>query len=83
MIAIISGDDGANVNFAPVEKHPGFPREVLGLNTFGYRWFRKPLDSVPFSRAAVPAVEWRGVLLIPNGEVRPRVRTNEVWALQW
>lgn len=36
---------------------------------------------VPFSRATVPVVQWGDRFVIPNGEVRPRVRTPEVWAL--
>ena len=40
------------------------------------------LDGVPFSRATVPAVPWLGRVVIPNGEVRPRVRTPEVWSVQ-
>jgi N-acetylneuraminate epimerase len=30
-ILIIGGDDGANVNFEPKSKHPGFPRDVLAF----------------------------------------------------
>jgi N-acetylneuraminic acid mutarotase len=80
-LAVISGDDGLNVEFQPLREHPGFPREILGYNTPGNRWQR--LGDVPFSRATVPAVVWRKMIVIPNGEVRPRVRTNEVWALEF
>jgi N-acetylneuraminic acid mutarotase len=31
------------------------------------------------SRATVPVVEWRGFAVIPNGEMRPGVRSPEVW----
>jgi hypothetical protein len=29
----------------------------------------------------VPVVEWRGRAVIPGGEVRPGIRTPEVWTL--
>jgi N-acetylneuraminic acid mutarotase len=79
-LVILSGDDGLNVTFQPVEKHPGFPRDALLYDPKADAW--TVLDNVPFSRATVPAVAWLGRVLIPNGEVRPRVRTPEVWSLR-
>lgn len=78
-LLVFTGDDGLNVNFQPVEKHPGFPRNTLAYDTAKDAW--TVLDSLPFSRATVPAVQWLGRVVIPNGEARPRVRTPEVWAL--
>jgi N-acetylneuraminic acid mutarotase len=79
-LLIFSGDDGLNVAFQPVEKHPGFPRNVLIYDAPADAW--SVLDSLPFSRATVPAVSWLDRVVIPNGEVRPRIRTPEVWALR-
>lgn len=79
-VLVISGDDGANVKFSPAEDHPGFPREVLAYDVAGDSW--STAGEAPFSRATVPVVKWRNQFVIPNGEVRPRVRTPEVWALQ-
>lgn len=79
-LRIVTGDDGARVNFTPVREHPGFPRDVLAYDAVRDAWSRA--GEVPFSRATVTAVEWRGHYVIPNGEVRPRVRTPEVWALK-
>lgn len=79
-IFIVSGDDGVNVTFQPVEKHPGFPRDSLVLDVRAGSWATVP--GAPFSRATVPVTEWLGRFVIPNGEVRPRVRTPEVWALR-
>lgn len=78
-IFVVSGDDGANVAFEPVEKHPGFPRETLVFDVARGAW---SAEAAPFSRATVPVAEWLGRFVIPNGEVRPRVRTNEVWTLR-
>jgi len=77
---ILTGDDGLNVAFKPVEKHPGFPRNALVYNADTDEW--TVLDNVPFSRATAPMVKWHDRFVIPNGEVRPRVRTPEVWSLQ-
>ncbi len=78
-LAIFSGDDGLNVTFQPVKEHPGFPRNTLLYETKTDAW--TVVDNLPFSRATVPTVSWLGRVVVPNGEVRPRVRTPEVWAL--
>ncbi len=79
-LLILTGDDGRNVTFQPVEKHPGFPRNGLLYDAKADAW--SMLDNVPFSRATVPTVAWRDRVVIPNGEMRPRVRTPEVWSMQ-
>ena len=78
-LLVITGDDGANVTFQPIEQHPGFPRTVLAYDAAADRW--SAAGAAPFSRATVPVVAWRGRFIVPNGEVRPRVRTPEVWSL--
>jgi len=79
-LIIVSGDDGLNVTFQPIQKHPGFPQTALSYDAGRDVW--QVLDSVPISRATAPAVEWRDHVVVPNGEVRPRVRTPEVWWVQ-
>lgn len=79
-LLIVSGDDGSKVDFKPVSGHPGFPRDVLAYDTERDTW--TVAGEVPFSRATAPVVEWQGRFVIPNGEVRPRVRTPEVWATE-
>jgi len=79
-LVVLTGDDGLNVTFQPVEKHPGFPRNALSYDSAADAW--TVLDTVPISRATVPTVLWQDRMVIPNGEVRPRVRTPEVWSLR-
>ena len=79
-ILVITGDDGLNVTFEPLEKHPGFPRDTLVFDPREGVWSTVP--NAPFSRATVPVTEWQGQFVIPSGEVRPRVRTPEVWTLR-
>lgn len=79
-LLVLTGDDGLNVTFQPVQKHPGFPRNALSYDSSTDAW--TVLDGVPISRATAPTVLWRDRAVIPNGEVRPRVRTPEVWSLR-
>jgi N-acetylneuraminate epimerase len=79
-VTLFSGDDGENVNFTPVSQHPGFPRTALAYDPAKDAWTER--EGVPFSRATAPAVQWKDRLVIPNGEVRVRMRTPEVWSLQ-
>jgi len=79
-LLVFTGDDGANVDFSPIEKHPGFPQDMLCYEIASDTW--KNLGSIPLSRATAPTVLWRNRVVIPNGEVRPRVRTPEVWSLE-
>lgn len=79
-LLIVSGDDGANVMFTPVKDHPGFPRNILIYDAPADRWTIG--GETPLSRATAPVVWWQNAFTIPNGEVRPRVRTSEVWTMR-
>lgn len=79
-LLVMTGDDGTKVTFQPIEKHPGFPRNVLAYDAAADRW--NVAGDVPISRATVPLVRWNELFVIPNGEVRPRLRTPEVWSLR-
>jgi N-acetylneuraminic acid mutarotase len=77
-LTIFSGDDGKLVNHQPVRTHPGFPQQSLSYDVSKKTWVT---GSAPFSRATASTASWRGLYVVPNGEVRPRVRTPEVWSL--
>jgi N-acetylneuraminate epimerase len=79
-ILLIAGDDGSRVGFQPVEKHPGFPKRILAYDPMRDRWSEG--GETPAPRATVPTVEWNGAVVIPSGEVRPGVRSPEVWAIK-
>ncbi|MCX6905182.1 MAG: hypothetical protein NTW03_17230, partial [Verrucomicrobia bacterium] len=66
--------------FKPVEKHPGFSRNILGFDTRSGEW--KAMGETPAPRATVTAVPWGDAFVIPSGEVRPGVRSPEVWAMK-
>jgi len=77
-ILVLSGDDGTKVNFLPLDQHPGFARDVLAYDAAEDVWRR--VGEVPCTQVTVPTVVWRGRYVIPNGEIRPGVRTPEVWS---
>ena len=76
---LLAGDDGSLAGFTPIEKHPGFPRTILAYDPARDRW--SEAGEVPAARATVPCVGWRGAFIIPSGEVRPGVRSPEIWSL--
>jgi N-acetylneuraminic acid mutarotase len=77
-ILLIAGDDGSRVGFEPADRHPGFPGGILEFHPTPNHW--KEAGTTPAPRATVPCVEWRGRFVIPSGEVRPGVRSPEVWS---
>jgi N-acetylneuraminic acid mutarotase len=77
-ILIIGGDDGANVNFEPKSKHPGFPRSIMAFDLKTQSW--SEAGAVPFSLVTTNAVLWNDRLVIPGGEARPGVRSPQVWS---
>jgi N-acetylneuraminate epimerase len=79
-LLVLGGDDGANVNFEPKDKHPGFPREILAYDPGSDTWDRH--GDLPFSLVTTPAVEWNGQIIIAGGEARPGKRSPQVWSGQ-
>lgn len=77
-IYLIGGDDGTRAGFLPVDKHPGFSGAVLVYDIPTDSWSEEAKTPAP--RATVPAtMMWHGQFVIPSGEVRPGVRSPEVW----
>jgi len=77
-VLVLSGDDGTKVDFQPPDQHPGFPKDILAYDTKADTW--KVVGELPAAQVTVPAVFWRGRHVLPNGEIRPGVRTPEVWS---
>ena len=76
-LLIIGGDDGAQVNTPPKE-HKGFRRDVLAYDPKKDRW--ESLEDAPFAHVTTSAVLWKDRLVIPSGEIKPGVRSPEVWS---
>lgn len=77
---LLGGDDGAHVDFVPPDKHPGFPKSILAYDPERDEW--SEVDSMKAARVTTACIEWRERLVIPSGEVRPGVRSPEVWAME-
>jgi N-acetylneuraminate epimerase len=76
---LLGGDDGSHAGFQPLDRHPGFPRTILAYDAKANAW--REVGAVPAPRVTVPTAFWRGRFVIPGGEMRPGVRSPEVWVL--
>ncbi len=77
---IIGGDDGSLLNFEPKAMHPGFPGQVLRYDAARDRWTER--HATPAPRATLPSVQWRSLQVLISGEVKPGIRSPEVWTLR-
>jgi N-acetylneuraminate epimerase len=76
---LLGGDDGSRLGFQPLDQHPGFSKSIFAYDANADSW--QDMGEVPVSRAVVPTVFWHDRFVIPSGEVRPGVRSPEVWTL--
>ncbi|MCW5962560.1 MAG: hypothetical protein KIT83_00870 [Bryobacterales bacterium] len=78
-LLVFGGDDGRFAAQPDLrDQHPGFPREVLSLNTSTGIWAALP--AMPAGLVTTTATEWNGRIVIPGGEDRPAHRSAEVHA---
>ncbi|WP_442484432.1 hypothetical protein [Aeoliella sp. SH292] len=65
---------------ARFEDHVGFSRQVLEFDLEQNAW--RAAGELPFpTPVTTTAVRWANCFLLPTGEIRPGIRTNQVWAL--
>jgi len=76
-VLILGGDDGTNAGFQPPDAHPGFPPDVLAYHTITDTWAM--MGESPAPRVTVPVTSWHGNFVIPSGEMRPGVRSPQVF----
>lgn len=69
------GQLAADPEFA--KRHPGFPRRAWAYDTVADRWMSA--GETPACPVTTPAVAFDGGVVLASGELRPRVRTREVW----
>ncbi|MDQ1256621.1 MAG: solute:Na+ symporter, family, partial [Candidatus Hydrogenedentes bacterium] len=75
---VFGGDDGTLATFEPKSEHPGFSRDVYGYHTLTNTW--TVFGQLPAPRVTAPVVLWRDRTVVVSGEMRPGVRSPEVWA---
>jgi N-acetylneuraminate epimerase len=74
---LLGGDDGTQVGVAP-DKHRGFGKQVLRYDLKTAKWVDAGELSAP--RVTVPLVAWGKAWVVPSGEMRPGIRSPDVWA---
>jgi N-acetylneuraminate epimerase len=74
---VLSGDDGTQVNHAP-DAHRGFSNLLLRYDCASDTWTEVGKPSAP--RVTTPCVLWNKMWVVPGGEMRPGVRSPEVWS---
>ncbi|MBN1818403.1 MAG: sodium/solute symporter [Sedimentisphaerales bacterium] len=85
-IFVISGDDGSLWGRAEELKdsHPGFPKPIWAYHTITDTWIQA--GSMPSNQVTTNAVRWgadsvNSPIIIACGEIRPRVRTPNIWSI--
>jgi solute:Na+ symporter, SSS family len=79
-LLVIGGDDGSKVGFQPPQDHLGSSDSVLSYNAVTNVWTQAGASPAPSVTA--PTVHWGERWLVVSGEVRPGVRSPNVWSLQ-
>lgn len=78
-VFLVSGDDGSQANIASRDDHKGFSKRVLRYDSGEDRWTAAAELTVPppVTAAVTP---WKGKFIFFNGEVKPGLRTPQVFA---
>lgn len=59
------------------DRHPGFPKQAWAYHTITDTW--SSAGEIPQNHVTTIAVKWDDAIIIPSGEIRPRVRSPKVW----
>ncbi len=79
---VFGGADGSLFHQADQlkDEHPGFPKEAWAYHTITDTW--TSAGPIPANQVTTIAVRWNDSVVIPSGEVRPRVRSPKVWQVR-
>lgn len=78
-LLVLGGDDSAQQHLKGAERarHQGFPRHILGYHSITDTWTQ--FGEAPFSLVATSMTPWDGGFAVAGGELKPGVRSPEVW----
>ena len=78
-LLVLGGADGSLFFKADElrDNHPGFPKEAWAYHTITDTWVSA--GKTPQNQVTTIAVQWDNAIVIASGEIRPRVRTPNVW----
>jgi len=81
-IFVLSGADGKLMARSAElkEAHPGFPRRTLAYHTITDTWI--DAGPSPANPVTTPAVWWEDRVILASGEIKPRIRTQQIWAIE-
>jgi solute:Na+ symporter, SSS family len=81
-VFIFGGADGSRIQKADELKdnHPGFPKHTLAYHTITDTWI--DAGQTPANHVMTTAVKWEDSIIIPSGEIRPRVQTSKIWSVK-
>ena len=79
-IFMVSGDDGTQANLASPEDHKGFSNKVLRYESAKDTWSSAGKISLP-APVTVAVTPWKDGFIFFNGEVKPGIRTPQVFIL--
>lgn len=81
-IFVLGGADGSLWADAAelADNHPGFTKEAWMYHTITDTW--TSAGEMPANHVTTVPVNWNGHLIIPSGEVRPRVRSAKIWSIE-
>ena len=80
-ISLLAGDDGDLFTKADELKddHPGFTKTIFTYHTITDTWIKD--GQMPQNQVTTHAVKWGDDILLASGEIRPRVRTRDIWKI--
>ena len=78
---VLGGDDGSLFTKADDLKddHPGFAKQGFVYHTITDRWIKT--NATAANHVTSQAVKFDGMIVVPSGEIRPRVRSPKVWSV--
>lgn len=81
-IFVLGGADGSLFFQANQLKddHPGFPKQAMTYHTITDTW--TDAGPVPSNQVTTTAFRCNGAIIVPSGEIRPRVRSPKIWRVE-
>ena len=86
-VMVLGGADGSLFHQADAlgDDHPGFPKKALSYHTITDTWVEA--GAMPANHVTTAALRWgtdtvNDPIIVPTGEVRPRVRSPIVWQVR-
>ena len=81
-IFVLGGDTGRLAPKTDELKldHPGFPKKIFAYHTITDTWIEA--GEPPANQVTTPAVRWGDAIVVASGEIKPRVRTPQIWAVR-